>query len=64
MASRKPGLETFGRKRDRVRLGNADRVEPERLGALDEGALERLSVLYRWCMIRANNRFPLVLIML
>ena len=35
-----PSLKALGCERDRIRLGDADRVEAERLGALDEGVLE------------------------
>ena len=44
MARLEPGLEALGRERDRVGPGDAHDVEAERLGALDEGALERLAV--------------------
>jgi hypothetical protein len=64
MTGFEPGLEPLGCERDRVGLGDADRVEAERLGALDEGALERLAVLYRGRRIPASIQSPLVLIML
>jgi hypothetical protein len=44
MPGLKPGLQTLRRERDRVRPGDANGVEAERLGAVDEGALQRLSV--------------------
>jgi hypothetical protein len=44
MAGLQPGPEPLRRQRDRVRLRNADRVEAERPGALDEGFLENLAV--------------------
>lgn len=42
MTSLKPGLQTLRRERDRIRPGDAHGVEAERLGALDEGLLERV----------------------
>jgi hypothetical protein len=39
-----PGFEPLGRERDRIGPGDADRVEAEGPGPLDEGALERLAV--------------------
>jgi hypothetical protein len=44
MTGLKPGLKTLRRERDRIRLGDTDNVEAERLGALDESALQRLAV--------------------
>jgi len=44
VAGIQPGLEPLRRERDRIRPGDADRVEAERLGALDEGAFQRLAV--------------------
>jgi len=39
-----PGLQGLRRQRDRVRPGDADRVEAERPGALDEGAFQLLAL--------------------
>jgi hypothetical protein len=39
-----PRPEPFGRQRDRIRAGNADNIEPERTGPVDEGTLEGLSL--------------------
>ncbi len=44
MTGLKPGLQTLRRKRDRVRPGDANGVEAQRPGALDEGAFERVAV--------------------
>ncbi|MBB3017509.1 hypothetical protein FHR70_000549 [Microvirga lupini] len=44
MTGLEPGLKTLRRERDRIRPGDTDRVEAERLGALDEGALESFPV--------------------
>jgi hypothetical protein len=44
MAGFQPGLKTLRRQRDRIRPGDADRVEAERLGTLDEGAFQRFPV--------------------
>jgi hypothetical protein len=44
MTGLEPGLKTLRRERDRIRPGDADGVEAERLGALDEGAFQRFSV--------------------
>jgi hypothetical protein len=41
MAGLQPGLEPLRRQRNRIRRGDADRVEAECLGALDESLLER-----------------------
>jgi hypothetical protein len=44
MAGLEPGLEPLRCERDRIRLGDADRIEAERLGAFDEGAFQRPAV--------------------
>lgn len=44
MTGLKPGLKALRRQRDRIRPGNANDVEAERLGALDEGAFQRFPV--------------------
>jgi hypothetical protein len=44
MPGREPGLKTLRRERDRIRPGNADGIEAERPGTLDEGALQPLAV--------------------
>jgi hypothetical protein len=44
MAGLEPSLEPLRCERDRIRLGDADRIEAERPGALDEGLLQRLAV--------------------
>lgn len=44
MASLKPRLKPFWGERDRIRPGDADAVEAERLGAFDEGALQPIAV--------------------
>jgi hypothetical protein len=64
MTGLEPGLKSLRRERDRIRPGDADGIEAERLGALDERTLQRLAGSHICRMIRADNRFPLVLIML
>ena len=64
MARFQPRIEPLRRERNRIGSDNANGVEAERLGALDEGPLQGLAVFDRCRMIRANNRFPLALIML
>ena len=64
MAGLEPGLKTLRRERDRIGSGDADDIEAESLGAIDEGSFEPLAVFHLCRMIRADNRFPLVLIML
>jgi hypothetical protein len=44
MAGLEPSHETLRRKRNRVGSGDTDRVEAKRLGALDEGVFQRLTV--------------------
>jgi len=44
MAGLEPGFQPLGSQRDRVGLGDADGIETERLGAFDEGALQRLPI--------------------
>jgi hypothetical protein len=44
MTGLEPSLEPLRRQWDRVRSGDANRIEAERLGALDEGLLERVAV--------------------
>jgi len=44
MAGLQPGLEPLGGQRDRVGFGDADRIEAERLRALDENLLENVAV--------------------
>ncbi len=64
MTRLEPSLETFRRERNRVGPGDANDVEPKRPGTVDEGALESFPGFHLCRMIRADNRFPLVLIML
>ena len=64
MTGLEPGLKTLRRERDRIRPGDANNIEAERLGALDEDAFEGFPGFHICRMIRADNRFPLVLIML
>jgi hypothetical protein len=44
MAGLEPGLEPLRRERDCVRLGDADRIEAERLGAFDDSLLQSVAV--------------------
>jgi hypothetical protein len=44
MAGLEPGPEPLRGERNRVRPGDTNRIEAERLGALDEGLLERVAV--------------------
>ena len=44
MTGLEPGLKALRRERDRIRAGDADGVEAERLGAFDEGSLEPVAV--------------------
>jgi hypothetical protein len=44
MAGLEPGLEPLRCERDRIGLGDADRIEAERPGAFDEGPFQRLAV--------------------
>lgn len=44
MSRGQPGPEPFGRQRDRIRAGDADDVEAERTGPVDESALEGVAV--------------------
>ncbi len=46
MAGLKPGLKTLGRERDRIRPGDANNIEAERLGAINEGSFEPLAVFH------------------
>jgi hypothetical protein len=41
MAGLEPSLKTHRRERDRIRSGDANNVEAERLGTLNKSALER-----------------------
>jgi hypothetical protein len=44
MTGLEPRLKALRRKRDRIRPGDANNVEAERLGALDKSALQRFAV--------------------
>jgi hypothetical protein len=44
MTGLEPSLKTLRRERDRIRTSDANGVEAESLGTLDEGSFEPLSV--------------------
>jgi hypothetical protein len=64
MARFQPSTEPLRRERNSIGPDDANGIEAERPGALHEGPLQGFPVFHRCRMIRANNRFPLVLIML